>query len=203
MAAWSIFRARFHLFDGAGDVHTWRNSTIVGEGMEGGMGKGSYLGGGTLVGFPSAKAMPIGRFRERKRERPVGRTQFKPPQITKDELKHFSFRHRSREAFLDEFEPLLRSCFKNGFTKPNDVARLLNKAGKRTACGQPWTPHLVWFLQRFLFERREKRRASQTGLAAQPVPVLKPVASSQCSKDLTVEDMARLLGAIGRVSSSR
>lgn len=165
------------------------------------MGRGSYLGGGTRVGSPSAKAMPTGRFRERKPERHVGDTQSKASQITKGELKHFSFRHRSKEAFLDEFDPLLRICFKNGFTKPNDVARLLNKAGKTTACGQLWTPHLVWFLQRFLFERREKRRTSQAVSPA--TPTLKAAAPSQRSKDTAAEDMARLLSAIGRVSPSR
>lgn len=167
------------------------------------MAKGSYLGGGKRAGPPGAKATPTGRSQVRKPERPVGRTPSKPSQITKDELKHFSFRHRSKEAFLDELDPWLRACFKNGFTRPNEIASLLNKSGKRTACGEPWTPHLVWGLQRFLFERREKRRASQAGPATPAAPVSKPAASSQGSKDLSAEDMARLLGVIGRSSSSR
>jgi hypothetical protein len=167
------------------------------------MAKGSYRGSGKPAGSAGAKATPTGRLGERKPERPVGRTPSKPSQITKDELKHFSFRHRSKEAFLDEFEPWLRACFKNGFTKPNQIAGLLNKVGKTTACGQPWTPHLVWGLQRFLFERREKKRASQTGPAAPTAPVSKPAGLSQGSKDLSAEDMARLLRAIGRSSPSR
>lgn len=133
----------------------------------------------------------------------MGRAQSKPSQITRDELKHFAFRDRSKEAFLDELDPLLRACFKSGFTRPNEVAGLLNKSGKRTACGQLWTPHLVWGLQRFLFERREKRRASQTASAAPTAPMLKPAVSSQRAKDLAAEDMARLLGAIGRAQPSR
>ncbi|MBA4331524.1 MAG: hypothetical protein U1C74_31285 [Phenylobacterium sp.] len=167
------------------------------------MAKGSYLGGGKRAGSPKAKATPTGRSRERTPERPVGRSQSKPSQITRDELKHFAFRDRSKEAFLDELDPLLRACFKSGFTRPNEVAGLLNKAGKKTACGQPWTPHLVWGLQRFLFERREKKRASQTAPAAPSAPVSKPATSSQRAKDLAAEDMARLLGAIDRTSPSR
>ncbi|MEN5361808.1 hypothetical protein [Brevundimonas intermedia] len=167
------------------------------------MGKGSYLGGGKQAGPSKAKATPTGRSRAQKPERPAGRTQSKPSQITRDELKHFAFRDRSKEAFLDELDPLLRACFKSGFTRPNEVAGLLNKAGKTTACGQPWTPHLVWGLQRFLFERREKKRTSQTAPAAPSAPVSKPAASSPRAKDSAAEDMARLLGAIGRASRPR
>ncbi|GLK47122.1 hypothetical protein GCM10017620_00950 [Brevundimonas intermedia] len=159
------------------------------------MAKGSYPGGGKRARSPGSKAAPTGR--------PAARTPSKPSQITRDELKHFSFRGRSKEAFLDELDPWLRACFKNGFTRPNEIAGLLNKLRKTTACGQPWTPHLVWGLQRFLFERREKRRAAQSGEAAPAAPVLKPASSGQGSKDLNADDMARLLGAIGRTSPSR
>lgn len=167
------------------------------------MGKGPYLSGGKRAGPSKAKATPTGRARPQKPERPAGRPQSKPSQITRDELKHFAFRDRSREAFLDELDPLLRACFKGGFTRPNEVAGLLNKAGKTTACGQPWTPHLVWGLQRFLFERREKKRASQTAPATPAAPVSKPALSSQRAKDSAAEDMARLLSVIGRASRPR
>lgn len=167
------------------------------------MAKGPYPGASKPTGSSRAKATPIGRSRTQKPGRPVGRTPSNPSQITRDELKHFAFRDRSRETFLDELDPLLRACFKSGFTRPNEVAGLLNKSGKSTACGQPWTPHLVWGLQRFLFERREKRRASQTASAAPTAPMLKPAVSSQRAKDLAAEDMARLLGAIGRAQPSR
>lgn len=96
---------------------------------------------------------------------------------------------------------MLRACFKSGFTRPNEVAGLLNKAGKSTACGRPWTPHLVWGLQRFLFEGREKKRAAQAAPAAPTVS--KPVVSSQRAKDLAAEDMTRLLVAIGRARPPR
>jgi hypothetical protein len=165
--------------------------------------KGSYPGGGKRASSPRSKAAATGRLAEQKPGRPAARTPSKPSQITRDELKHFAFRGLSKEAFLDELDPWLRACFKNGFTRPNEIAGLLNKLGKMTACGQPWTPHLVWGLQRFLFERREKKRASQTGPATSAAPVLKPVASGQGSKDLSAEDMARLLGAIGRTSRPR
>lgn len=166
------------------------------------MAKGPYPGASKPTGSSRAKATPTGRSRAQKPERPVGRAQSKPSQITRDELKHFAFRDRSRETFLDELDPLLRACFKSGFTRPNEVAGLLNKAGKSTACGQPWTPHLVWGLQRFLFERRERKRAAQTAPAA-TAPVSKPARSSQRTKDVAAEDMARLLGVIARASPSR
>jgi len=153
--------------------------------------KGPYRGGGKPAGATRAKPAS------------AGRPSPKPSHITRDELKHFAFRDRSQEAFLDELDPLLRACFKSGFTRPNEVAGLLNKAGKSTACGQPWTPHLVWGLQRFLFERREKKRASQTALAAPSAPVSKPAVSTQRAKDSAAADMARLLGAMARASRPR
>jgi len=108
--------------------------------------KGPYRGGGKPAAPTRTKAPS------------TGRPSSKPSQITRDELKHFAFRDRSKEAFLDELDPLLRACFKGGFTRPNEVAGLLNKAGKSTACGQPWTPHLVWSLQRFSKGARRRER---------------------------------------------
>lgn len=130
------------------------------------------------------------------------RAKFKKTEISKEELDHFSFGNRTREVVLDELEPLLRGYAKNGLRKPRDVARLLNKAGVKTACGERWTPQLAWFLLGFLFERREKRRADATKAATKP-PIHRPSAPTPSGQaPLTNEELARRLSALGRIARS-
>lgn len=128
------------------------------------------------------------------------RAQFVKTQISKEELAHFSFGERTRDAMLDELEPLLRTYARNGFKSPKDVARLLNKAGIKTACGKFWTPQLAWFLQGFLFEKRELRRAT-SGQPPMKVPAKSPIPSTTAIRGpLTPDEMARRLSALGRVT---
>ena len=130
------------------------------------------------------------------------RAKFKKTKISRQELEHFSFGARTREAVLDELEPLLRGYAKNGFRLPKDVSRLLNKAGVKTARGEQWTPQLAWFLQGFMFERREKRRAAAAKSAPKP-PVQRPSPLTPSGQvPLTHEELARRLSALGRVSRS-
>jgi len=128
--------------------------------------------------------------------------QFKKTVISKLELAHFSHGAKTRDALLDELEPVVGIMAKNGFRAPKDVARLLNKQGWRTACDQPWNPQLAWFLLDFLFRRREQRRklAPKTPPAPRPKPVAQLTTVS--AAPLTREEMARRLAAIGRVNTS-
>src|SRR5262245_28224443 len=70
--------------------------------------------------------------------------------LTKAERAHFEVGSSDKFALLDRVEPAVRTFARNGFRKPKDVARLLNKAGVTTACGAKWTPRLAWFLLDFL-----------------------------------------------------
>lgn len=128
------------------------------------------------------------------------RAKFKKTKISQQELEHFSFGERTREVILDELEPILRGYAKNGFRLPKDVARLLNRSGMKTACGERWTPQLAWFLQGFLFERREKRRAAAVDAASgpPPQPPLSPGSSGQAP--LSREELARRLSSLGRIA---
>lgn len=125
---------------------------------------------------------------------------FTKTKISKEELNHFSFGSRTREVVLTEVEPLVRGYAKNGFKTPKDVARLLNKANVKTACGEQWTPQLAWFLLGFLFERREKRRA-EIAKPKPSAPKTTPVPDTR--GPLTAEEMMRRLSALGRVVGSR
>ena|SRR6266513_190290 len=64
---------------------------------------------------------------------------------------HFSFGSVQEVVFLRELRPLIRLFGRAGIRKPHEVAKALNRARKRTACGQPWTPRLTWFLLSKLF----------------------------------------------------
>jgi hypothetical protein len=66
--------------------------------------------------------------------------------LTAAEHCHFSFGSVQEHHLLAELRPVVKAFARGGIRKPHDVARALNKAGKRTACGEHWTPRLVWFL---------------------------------------------------------
>ena len=66
--------------------------------------------------------------------------------LTKAERAHFEIGSNNKFALLNRVEPLVRSFARNGFRKPKDAARLLNKVGVTTARGAKWTPRLAWFL---------------------------------------------------------
>lgn len=124
-------------------------------------GKGSYLGGSTVVGWGShgyraisknLKAAPDAR-------RPACKPKPKPAKLRKGgpstlEIKHFSFGGKSLDRVLDDLEPAVWTLQKRGVERPEDVARLLNAAGIRTAFGSEWTPQLALFLLGFIHKRR-------------------------------------------------
>lgn len=76
-----------------------------------------------------------------------------PPQITKLEASDFEFGRVSKEDFLDKIRPTIRAYARQGIRKPKEVSRALNRAAIKTACGRTWTPRLVWFLLKYLFEK--------------------------------------------------
>ena len=78
--------------------------------------------------------------------------------LTAAEHCHFSFGSVQEYHLLTELRPVVRIFAKGGIRKPHDVARALNRAGKRTACGEPWTPRLVWFLLSKMFVSGSARK---------------------------------------------
>lgn len=85
------------------------------------------------------------------RERDDGKYPGLKIQMTKGEYPNFEFGQQTLNVTINRLQPLVRSYAKAGFRKPVDVARLLNKAGEKTACGQPWTPRLVALLLSRMF----------------------------------------------------
>lgn len=120
--------------------------------------------------------------------------------ISQQELAHFSFGAITRDILLDQLAPIVRAYADAGFGSPKEVARLLNKNGVRTACGEPWNPQLAWFLLGFLYQRRKKlaheRQAKLRTMNVSKSPPADPTAP------LTREELARRLGALGRIKVS-
>jgi hypothetical protein len=142
------------------------------------------------------------------------RALFKQTKIAKQELCHFAFGAKNREALLDEVDPLVHSFAKAGFRSPKDVSRLLNKNGSTTACGKPWTPQLAWFLLHFLHERRQQRAKEQVSklrtmgvnrvrqrLTTQGAEQVHKMPAANLQTPLTHEELTRRLSALGRIKS--
>lgn len=196
------------------------------------MSKGSYLGGGTIIrgdrfggGGKRPRRLPVEGLLTRTMKAASGteltRSEFMPPLtasptkkrssrakvrtktgIAREEHDHFNFGQRTRAVVLGEMGPVLRAYAKNGITGSKDVARLLNKAGLKTACGEAWTPRLASILQKLLYEeRRARREKAAKDRAESPPSTPSSIPSSQEQKALTAEEMALRLKAIGRITS--
>lgn len=92
-----------------------------------------------------------------------------PPLLTDDELAHFKFGNRSIDNFFLGLSDILQACHHNRMSAA-DVAKILNAQKARTACGDPWSPRLAWFLMKtwrtVYFQKlemeRQRRQASKT-----------------------------------------
>lgn len=192
------------------------------------MSKGSYLGGGTIIradrygAGKRSRRLPVEGLLTRAVKAASGqelkRSEFMPPlmaspakrrpspakagnkaAIAREEHDHFNFGQRTRSVVLEEMGPILRAYAKNGITGSKEVARLLNKAGFKTACGEVWTPRLASILQKFLYEERQARREKATKDRATRSS-LSPATPKQAP--LSKEELARRLKALGRITSS-
>jgi hypothetical protein len=135
-------------------------------------------------------------------------------ELTEAEVKHFHFGTNDVATFVDHIEPTIRVYAKNGFRKPADVSRLLNKENKRTACGEGWTPRLAWFLLKLLFDSDAKPKhqlAQKTEIAEPPrkTRILRSltkqpenaslVAAKSSENRLTADEIAKRLSSLGRI----
>jgi hypothetical protein len=129
-------------------------------------------------------------------------------------VKNFHFGSNDVATFIDHLAPSVRLYAKNGFRKPADVSRLLNKENKRTACGEAWTPRLAWFLLKLMFDpgaKPKRHSVPKTEIAKTPkkARILRPLAkqsenaSSIATKSLenrlTADEIARRLSSFGRI----
>jgi hypothetical protein len=105
--------------------------------------------------MPTAKSAskPRGAVVRKSRPRITRREEYSRTHIvlTAAEYCHFSLGSIQEHRLLAELRPVVRVFARGGIRKPHEVARALNRAGKRTACGEQWTPRLVWFLLSKMF----------------------------------------------------
>jgi hypothetical protein len=113
------------------------------------------------------------------------------------------------DLFEIQLEPIIRLYAKNGFRKPAEVSRLLNKEHRRTACGESWTPRLAWFLLKLSFGSSAKvghRSVRKKHEAIEPRSIRAATAKAEVASastdpisPLTKEEIAKRLSAIARV----
>lgn len=74
--------------------------------------------------------------------------------LAKDEVGNFRCGATTPEKLANMLERRVRDLARNGFRKPADVAKLLNRSQVRTANGGRWTPRLAWFLLSLIYKGR-------------------------------------------------
>lgn len=130
-------------------------------------------------------------------------------ELTEAEVKHFHFGENDVASFVDRLEPTVRLYVKNGFRRPVDVSRLLNKEQKRTACGEQWSPRLTWFLLKLMFgssvkpnrqrtQETEKARAPKKARILRPLAISENAATKSSSDRLTTDEIAKQLSSFAR-----
>jgi hypothetical protein len=68
-----------------------------------------------------------------------------PPRLTDRERLHFGLGTRTTDDFFSKLTPTLLAFHRSRFPA-GKISQLLNARQIRTACGDPWTPRLAWFL---------------------------------------------------------
>ena len=91
-----------------------------------------------------------------------------PPILTHGEKANFEFGEMRQDKFVKSFREFIRTCKKNGFSKPEDISKQLNKNGYKTACGNTWTRRLAWFLLSLLYNKEPANRPKRTQHTANP-----------------------------------
>lgn len=71
--------------------------------------------------------------------------------LAAEEIGNFHCGAITPEKLADRLRPTVRDLARNGFRKPADVAKLLNRSDVRTANGGKWTPRLAWFLLSLIY----------------------------------------------------
>jgi len=132
---------------------------------------------------------------------PLGRVVEKSV-LAKAEEAHFALGTSRQDQWLDSIEPAVKAFARNGFRKPVDVSRLLNKQGVRTAVGQPWTARLAWFLLGLLHsaERQVRKKDAAARLHSRPPPLGKKLRDTPLTK---LEMEKRLAALQGQFSPKR
>ena len=179
----------------------------AGEGIGGLMGRGSYLGGSTIIGLwsfgwfsknskpPRVRSMQRGGKKRNRTFVPVQELYKKsPPRLARHEKANFEFGEKRQEQFVESFRDFIRICNKNGFKKPKDISEQLNKNGFKTACGNTWTRRLAWLLLSFLYSQESVNRPKKIRYTANPDLVL--IKKVQKNTGLTDTEVKKRIEAV-------
>lgn len=172
------------------------------------MGRGSYNGGGTLLGWSNPNAVIFRAKKQRGAKLPS-----KAPALSKHEIgQHFRTALRSRDQVLDELIPAVLANVKGGARSSMAMASALNRQGLRTAIGARWTPQLAKHLMDLTFERVRRSGSETTKSPVDPrhrakdqTPSIAFAPRERANNEthtLTNEEMALRLSRLGRIASS-
>jgi hypothetical protein len=130
-------------------------------------------------------------------------------EIKPHELKHFQTKARSVDQFCAILSPIVRALAREGKRKPHDVAFELNLKGRRTACGDKWTPRLTYILLSRVFNdsnvaaQARELRAIAKDRRERSDPRKRTFAGAESSSMLTEEELAKRRDALKQAEPGR
>ena len=130
-----------------------------------------------------------------------GQIEYSREPMTELEMLHFNSPTVSLSALFGLLEPLIKSYARGHTRKPVDVALRLNAEGYKTACSAPWTPRLVYFLLKLMFNDADRKPISRSsGRAKNSAAAMAPPKEATPISMHNKDELAKLLSSLGRVT---
>lgn len=131
-------------------------------------------------------------------------------EIKPHELRHFQSKRTSVEQFCATLSPIVKALAREGKRKPQDVAVGLNHKGRRTVCGDKWTPRLTYVLLSLVFNddnvaarARELRATAKEQHKSTDDPRKRTSPGRDSPTTLTEEELARRRNALKHAERDR
>lgn len=120
------------------------------------------------------RSMQRGAHKREKDRRPGNQDLYEkvPPRLTDREKVHFGLGTRTVDSFITKLAPILLACHKSRMPAAR-ICDMLNERQIRTACGDPWTPRLAWFLMA-TWRKVHFAQSESPAAGSKPKPVARP-----------------------------
>lgn len=150
---------------------------------------------------PVSKSKPAQLIRKKQKQKNVDGSKY---DLTVAEMVHFDNKKVTLAELFGKLEPVVKTYAREGTRKPRDVADRLNAHGFRTASGSKWTPRLVYFLLRLMFNDTSTSVATNKRQHGEPLPVApRPkIAPPPALGDMSLDEIARRLSHLGKIIRS-
>lgn len=122
------------------------------------------------------------------------------PDLSEAEMVHFNNKRVSLSDLFSKLESVVKIYAREGIRKPRDVSHRLNEQGYKTASGSRWTPRLVYFLLRLMFNEKPSTSAERLeDKTKRPEASKKAIVLSPDQTVMSVQEMAKRLSHLGKV----